>query len=65
MDNIDDLAFWAGVPIDPPAPRTEPLTEDEIIGAVANLLANLGYRFIPDAMLPEMRQALLPFMVTG
>jgi hypothetical protein len=35
-----------------------------IIGAIANLLADRGYRFIPDARLPEMKQALLPFMVT-
>lgn len=64
MDDNDDLSFWTDAPTDP-APLTEPLTEDEVIGAVADLLADHGYRFIPDAMLPELKQALLPFLVTG
>ncbi|MGW4944503.1 hypothetical protein ACWEOZ_23260 [Actinoplanes sp. NPDC004185] len=64
MDNAKELPFLVDVPTDP-APRTEPLTEDEIIGAVADLLADRGYRFIPDARLPEMKQALRPFLLSA
>jgi hypothetical protein len=32
--------------------------------AVADLLVQRGYCFIPDAKLPEMRQALGPFLIT-
>lgn len=43
-------------------PRT--LSEEDIIAAVADLLADNGYQFIPDDKLSEMRRVLQPFMVT-
>ena len=43
--------------------RAEAFTEEDIIGAVADLLTNHGYQFIPDSMLPEMKRALRPFLV--
>lgn len=39
--------------------------EEDIVAAVADLLADNGFQFIPDDRLPAMRQALRPFMVAG
>jgi hypothetical protein len=52
-------------PAIPAETQPDSRSEEEIVEAIAFLLAQRGYRFVPDAELPGMTRALRPFLVAA